>query len=440
MQEETESGGGDPDRPQSFHWEAGNGLCRQVTPLEELVPHGFNVEHYLPVHPFPVVPPVPCPPKKAETVEPKTCKCRKQVEDLTRRKRTKFIACDFLTEWLYKKRTKFIACDFLTEWLYNPRPPIPLSLLLTEEEAAVTIQSFWRAYLGLLATKDPPTRLLLLHSAKVRCDPEIQELRQWQKKLREDKYIRQRVKVFWAKQEQKSIGTVLTLYADNKELREKTINHASPCFMLELPKRYMVIQTTQMNKERKVVMRMKAPFTFHRLNLPHSVKRDCVRAQAGFVSRNTVSTSHSVAMMTCTSIRHSARLTICQPAGLVPWRTSLRTRHAWLSIQEKQSAKRTPQRKRRMEQIASSIRMMKANVSPKRPRVPSRKRKWRHTGFLFSLSLMKGSLTRRISIRSSVIRAPAPATASTTMPQMASRSHRDTFSKSESAIIFITLC
>lgn len=37
----------------------------------------------------------------------------------------------------------------------------------------------------------------------MRCDPEIQELRKWQKKLREDKHIRQRVKIFWAKQEQK---------------------------------------------------------------------------------------------------------------------------------------------------------------------------------------------------------------------------------------------
>ncbi|KAM5199202.1 IQ domain-containing protein K isoform 6-T8 [Hipposideros larvatus] len=85
-----------------------------------------------------------------------------------------------------RKRTKFIACDFLTEWLYNPRPPVPLSLLLTEVEAVLRIQAFWRAYL-------------------VRCDAEIQELRQWQKKLREEQHIRQQVRIFWAKQEQKAL-------------------------------------------------------------------------------------------------------------------------------------------------------------------------------------------------------------------------------------------
>ncbi|XP_078097078.1 IQ domain-containing protein K isoform X2 [Mustelus asterias] len=84
-----------------------------------------------------------------------------------------------------RKRTKFNACDFLAEWLYNPRPPIPLSLLLSEDEAALIIQSFWRGY-------------------QARCDPEIQELRQWQKELREEsRGFRKKVTAFWAEQESK---------------------------------------------------------------------------------------------------------------------------------------------------------------------------------------------------------------------------------------------
>ncbi|XP_065588369.1 IQ domain-containing protein K isoform X3 [Cyrtonyx montezumae] len=83
-----------------------------------------------------------------------------------------------------RKMTKFIACDFLTEWLYNPRQPLPLSVFLSEEEASIIIQSFWRGYL-------------------VRSDREVQELRQWQKQLRSEKIIFQKVEEFWAKQEAK---------------------------------------------------------------------------------------------------------------------------------------------------------------------------------------------------------------------------------------------
>nr|XP_026649658.1 IQ domain-containing protein K isoform X1 [Zonotrichia albicollis] len=108
-------------------------------------------------------------------------------------KRTKFIPTDFLTEWLYNNNpkrkdesfTELFSIPFVKDWLKDhPRPPVPLSLLLSEEEASILIQSFWRGY-------------------RVRCDSEIQELRKWQKKLREERYIHDVVRKFWAKQEAK---------------------------------------------------------------------------------------------------------------------------------------------------------------------------------------------------------------------------------------------
>ncbi|XP_074638130.1 IQ domain-containing protein K-like [Acropora palmata] len=106
------------------------------------------------------------------------------------RRRTKFNACDFLTEYLFRNNPKFrdrahipledipFVQAILAE---NPRPPLPLSLLLSDEQAAIIIQSFYRGYL-------------------VRKQPEVQELREYQREMRSESVdIFYKVEDFWKK-------------------------------------------------------------------------------------------------------------------------------------------------------------------------------------------------------------------------------------------------
>ncbi|TGZ47937.1 hypothetical protein CRM22_011011, partial [Opisthorchis felineus] len=88
------------------------------------------------------------------------------------RKQFRFNGLDFLTLYLYQRRwaksndeipVKHLA-DIpwvAKEWAIRPRPPLPLSLQWTEEEAATKLQAYWRGF-------------------SVRRQPEVQELRQWQ--------------------------------------------------------------------------------------------------------------------------------------------------------------------------------------------------------------------------------------------------------------------
>ncbi|CAF1145620.1 unnamed protein product [Adineta ricciae] len=114
------------------------------------------------------------------------------------RKRSAFNALDYLTRYLYYnnpersevtdeqsrelsfKDKSLEDIPFVrTHFERHPRAPLPKSLLWGEEEAALKIQSFYRGY-------------------RIRKQPEIQELRQWQRDWREsNRNIHDVVEDFW---------------------------------------------------------------------------------------------------------------------------------------------------------------------------------------------------------------------------------------------------
>jgi hypothetical protein len=109
-----------------------------------------------------------------------------KLEKCLERKRTKFNSIDFVTEYLYRfnpnkcGREDTTLCDipFVKAWWnVHPRPPLPKSLLWSEAEASLIVQSFWRGY-------------------QVRMEEDVQELRQWQREWR-DENVKEAIEQFW---------------------------------------------------------------------------------------------------------------------------------------------------------------------------------------------------------------------------------------------------
>jgi len=90
------------------------------------------------------------------------------------KRKNKFNPCDFLTEFLYNNNPKRKGEDpvslsdipFVSKWdKTHPRPILPLSMRISEEKAAIMIQSWWRGI-------------------AVRKRPEVLELREYQEEWR----------------------------------------------------------------------------------------------------------------------------------------------------------------------------------------------------------------------------------------------------------------